>query len=36
MINRITLTRKQKLEENQLYGYFKRKTIEIPHEKTWT
>ena len=34
-INRKTITRKQKWEEKQLYGYFKRQTKEISHEKTW-
>ena len=34
MINRIT-TRKQKLEEKQLYGYFKRQTREISYENSW-
>ena len=33
-INRTT-TKKQKLEEKQLYGYFKRQTSEISHEKSW-
>ena len=28
------ITRKQKWEENQLYGYFKRQTNEILHDKT--
>ena len=27
---------KKKWEEKQMYGYFKRQTIEISHEKTWT
>ena len=31
-----TMTRKQKWEEKQLYGYFKWQTSEISHEKTWT
>ena len=35
-INRTKITRKQKWEEKQLYGYFKRQTSEISHEKTWT
>ena len=26
---------KKKWEEKQLYGYFKRQTGEIAHEKTW-
>ena len=32
-INRMTITRKQKCEKKQLYGYFKRLTGEISHEK---
>ena len=28
--------RKQKWEEKQLYGYFKRQIEEVAHEKTWT
>ena len=35
-INRTTITRKQKWEEKQLYGYFKRQTSKISHEKSWT
>ena len=35
MTNRIT-TRKQKLEEKQLYGRFKWLISNISHEKTWT
>ena len=31
----ITITRKQKWEEKQLYRYFKRRTNETLHEKTW-
>ena len=31
-----TKTRKQKWEEKQLYGYFKRQTAEIAHVKTWS
>ena len=27
---------KQKWEEKQLYGYFKRQNDEISHKKTWT
>ena len=34
-INRTTITRKPKWEEKQLYGYFKRQTDEISHEKIW-
>ena len=30
------ITRKQKWEEKQLYGRFKRLTSDISHEKTWT
>ena len=33
--NRKTITSKQKWEEKQLYGYFKRQTEEISYEKTW-
>ena len=33
-INRTKITRKQKWEEKQLYGYFKRQTSEISHVKT--
>ena len=33
---RMTITRKQKLEEKQLYGRFKRLMNDILHEKTWT
>ena len=36
MENRLTLTRKQKWEEEQFYGYFKRLINNILHEKTWT
>ena len=34
--NRMTITRKQKWEEKQLYGRFKRLISNISHEKTWT
>ena len=34
-INRSTITKKQKWEEKQLYGYFKRQNNEILHIKTW-
>ena len=34
--NRMTVTRKQKWEEKQLYGRFKRIISNISHEKTWT
>ena len=33
--NRMTITRKQKLEGKQLYGRFKR-LINISHDRTWT
>ena len=33
-INRTKATRKQKWEEKQLYGYFKRQTNEISNQKT--
>ena len=36
MDNRMTITRKQKWEEKQLYGPFKRLISNISHEKTWT
>ena len=36
IINRITITRKQKFDENQMYGHFKRQINESLHEKTWT
>ena len=35
-INITTITRKQKWEEKQLYGRFKRLLRNISHEKTWT
>ena len=34
--NRMTKTRKQKWEEKQLYGRFKRLKNNISHDKTWT
>ena len=34
--NRITITRKQTMEEKQLYGRFKRLINNILFEKTWT
>ena len=34
--NRTTITRKQKWEEKQLYGHFKRLISNFSHEKTWT
>ena len=36
MDNRLTITRKQKWEEKQLYGCFKQLINNISHEKTWT
>ena len=36
MDNRMTITRKQKREEKQLYGRFKRLINNISHDKTWT
>ena len=36
MDNRMTIPRKQKWEEKQLYGRFKRLINNIWHEKTWT
>ena len=36
MDNRRTITRKQKLEEEQLYGRFKRLINNISHQKIWT
>ena len=35
-INRTTITKKQKREEKQLYGFFKRQTNEISHKEAWT
>ena len=32
----MTITRKQKWEEKQLYGRFKRLISNISHQKTWT
>ena len=34
--NRMTITRKEKWEEKQLYGRFKRLINNISHDKTWT
>ena len=34
--NRMTITRKQKREEKQLYGHFKRLLNNTSHDKTWT
>ena len=34
--NRMIIARKQKWEDKQLYGRFKRLINNIPHEKTWT
>ena len=36
MNNRMTITRKQKCEEKQLYGHFKLLISNISHDKTWT
>ena len=36
MDNRMTITRKQKWHEKQLYGRFKRLINNVSHEKTWT
>ena len=36
MDNGMTISRKQKWEEKQLYGNFKRLIYNISHEKTWT
>ena len=36
MNERMTTTRKQKWEGNQLYGHFKRLINNISHQKTWT
>ena len=36
MENRMTITRKQKWEGKQLYGWFKRLINNISHVKTWT
>ena len=36
MDNRMTITRKQKWEEKQLYGCFKQLINNISHDKTWT
>ena len=36
MDNRMTITRKQKWEEKQLYGCLKRLINNISHDKTWT
>ena len=33
--NRTIITRKQKWEEKQLYGHFKRLISNISHEETW-
>ena len=35
MDNRMTINRKQKLEEKQNYGRFKRLMGNISHDKTW-
>ena len=36
MTNRMTITRKQKWKEKQLYEHFKRLINNISHEKSWT
>ena len=36
MDNRMTINRKQKWEEKQLYGRFKQLINNISDEKTWT
>ena len=36
MTTKMTITRKQKWEEKQLNGRFKRLINDISHEKTWT
>ena len=36
MDNRMPITRKQKWEGKQLYGWFKRLINNISHNKTWT
>ena len=36
MDNRMTITRKQKLEGKKLYGCFKRLINNISHDKAWT
>ena len=36
MDNRMTITRKQKWGEKQLYGRFKQLIKTISHDKTWT
>ena len=36
MNNRMTITRKQKWEGKQLYGWFNRLINSISHDKTWT
>ena len=36
MVNRMTMNRKQKWEEKQIYGRFKRLLNNISLEKTWT
>ena len=36
MDNRMTITRKQKWEGKQLYGWFKRLINNMSHDKTWT
>ena len=36
MTNRMTITRKQKWEDKQIYGHFKRLINNISHQKTLT
>ena len=36
MAKRMTITRKQKWKEKQIYGRFKRLINSISHQKTWT
>ena len=35
-MNRTIITRKQKWEGKQMYGYFKQQTDLILHENTWS
>ena len=36
MDNRMTITRKEKWDGKQFYGWFKRLINNISHDKTWT
>ena len=36
IVNKMTIIRKQKWEEQQFYGRFKRLINNITHDKTWT